>query len=191
MFERNKVDNIPELSAIAIEATLDDGTVLKGKVAIPQHKTIYDALNGPVTFLEFETFDGDRRFIAKATLRTVKLLAVGRGPNLTQRLRDADGFDPHTILGLSRTATWEDVKSAFHRLSKMYHPDRAPSCRRKSGTTSPRWRAASTLPTPHWKCRIRRASRQLRAARRRSIPHRRGPDRRTIDKIVSNRSARH
>ena len=124
MFERNKVDNAPELGAVAIEATLDDGTVLKGKVAIPQHKTIYEALNGPVTFLEFETFDGDRRFIAKSTLRSVKLIAAGRGPNLAQRLKDADGFDPHTILGLSRTSTWEDVKAAFHRLSKTYHPDR-------------------------------------------------------------------
>jgi hypothetical protein len=124
MFERNKVDNTPEQAAIAIEAALEDGRLLKGKVAIPMNKTVYDVLNGNGAFLEFEPFDGERQFIAKAALRTVKLLSVGRGPNLGARLRDMDGFDPLTILGLSRGASWDEVKAAYHRLAKVYHPDR-------------------------------------------------------------------
>lgn len=124
MFERNRVDNTPEQTAVAIEAVLDDGRILKGKVAIPLQRTVYDVLNGPSAFLEFEPFDGERQFIAKSSLRTVKMLAVGRGPNLSLRLRDLDGFDPHTILGLARGATWDDVKTAYHRLAKVYHPDR-------------------------------------------------------------------
>lgn len=124
MFERNKVDNTPEQTAVAIEAVLDDGRVLKGKVAIPQHKSVCDVLNGQGVFLDFEPFDGERQFIAKATLRTVKMLAVGRGPNLALRLRDMDGFDPHSILGLTRTASWDEVRAAYHRLAKIYHPDR-------------------------------------------------------------------
>jgi hypothetical protein len=124
MFERNKVDSTSEQTAVAIEAGLEDGRILKGKVAIPLHKTVYDVLNGSGAFLEFEPFDGERQFIAKASLRTVKMLSVGRGPNLTVRLRDVDGFDPHTILGLTRAASWDDVKAAYHRLAKIYHPDR-------------------------------------------------------------------
>ena len=124
MFERNNVDSQPEQTAIAIEARLDDGRILKGKVAIPMHKTVYDVLNGTGVFLDFEPFEGERQFIAKASLRTVKLLAVGRGPNLQSRLRDMDGFDPHAILGLGHSATWDDVRTAYHRLAKTYHPDR-------------------------------------------------------------------
>ena len=124
MFERNRVDSTPEQSGVSVEASLDDGRIIKGKVAIPLQKTVYDVLNGPNMFLEFEPFDGERQLIAKATVRAVKLLSVARGPNLAQRLRDADGFDPHTILGLTRSASWEDVKSAYHRLAKSYHPDR-------------------------------------------------------------------
>jgi DnaJ domain len=124
MFERNKVDTQPDQTAVAIEANLDDGRVLKGKVAIPTHKSVYDVLNAANAFLDFEPFEGERQFIAKASLRSVKLLSVGRGPNLQARLRDMDGFDPHAILGVARTASWEEVKIAYHRLAKTYHPDR-------------------------------------------------------------------
>jgi DnaJ domain len=124
MFERNKVDSLPEQTGIAIEASLDDGRVLKGKVAVPLHRSVNDVLNGSATFLEFEPFDGERQFIAKTQLRAVKIISVGRGPSLQQRLRDADGFEPYTILGLTRAAAWDDVKAAFHRLAKLYHPDR-------------------------------------------------------------------
>ena len=124
MFERNRVDSQPETSAVAIEASLDDGRVLRGKVAIPLQRTIYDVLNGPGTFIDFEPFDGERLLIAKSTLRAVKMISAGRGPNLQARLRDNDGFDPYAILGLPRGAGWDDVKSAYHRLAKSYHPDR-------------------------------------------------------------------
>jgi DnaJ domain len=124
MFERNRVDSQPEQSAVAIEASLEDGRILKGKVVIPMHKSIFDVLNGTNAFLDFEPFEGERQLIAKASVRTVKMLSVGRGPSLQTRLRDMDNFDPHAILGVARTATWEDVKTAFHRLAKIYHPDR-------------------------------------------------------------------
>ena len=124
MFERNKVDNQPETSAVTIEASLDDGRILKGKVAIPMQRTIYDVLNGPGSFIDFEPFDGERHLIAKSTLRSLKMIATGRGPNLQARLRDADGFDPYAILGVPRGSAWDDVKAAYHRLAKAYHPDR-------------------------------------------------------------------
>jgi hypothetical protein len=124
MFERNRIDNLPEQTAVAAELGLDDGRILKGKVAVPLHKTIHDVLNGAVTFLEFEPFDGERQFIAKGAVRTLRLLSTGRGPNLQARLRDQDAFDPFAILGLNRAAAWDDVKAAYHRLAKVYHPDR-------------------------------------------------------------------
>jgi DnaJ-domain-containing protein 1 len=57
-------------------------------------------------------------------VRNVRLISVARGPSLAARAHDMDGFDPHTILGVPASAAFEEVKSAWHRLSKRYHPDR-------------------------------------------------------------------
>ena len=39
-------------------------------------------------------------------------------------MRDTDGFDPHAILGLPLGAPYEDVRAAYLRKAKVYHPDR-------------------------------------------------------------------
>lgn len=32
--------------------------------------------------------------------------------------------DPYKVLGISRTATEDDIKKAFNKRSRQYHPDR-------------------------------------------------------------------
>jgi len=124
MFERVKVDNTLELGAIAIELTLEDGRLLKGRLAIPMSKTVFEVLNGPGAFVDFEPFDGDRQYLAKTTLRAVKLVNPPKAANLAGKLKDMDGFDPHRILGVGTEAGWDDVRQAYHALAKAYHPDR-------------------------------------------------------------------
>ena len=46
MFERTKVDNAPEPSAVPVEVVLADGTLTKGKLLVSAGKTLSDALNG-------------------------------------------------------------------------------------------------------------------------------------------------
>lgn len=124
MFERNKIDTTTELGGISAEITLDDGRILKGRFAIPLSRTVYDVLNGPGGFVEFEPFEGERQLLAKGTLRAVRLLNPPKLADLGRRLRDLDGFDPHSVLGVKAGAAWDDVRGAYHRLAKSYHPDR-------------------------------------------------------------------
>ena len=123
MFERNRPD-VAELGAIAVELVLVDGNIVTGKLMIPASRTVFDVLNGPALFMEFEPFEGERRFIAKSALKAVKLLAGARPLNLAQKARDLDGFDPYSILGLKPGDAWDGVRGAYLTLAKTYHPDR-------------------------------------------------------------------
>jgi hypothetical protein len=123
MFERNKIDNVDQ-TCVPVELITDEGETLKGRLLIAMGRNVFEVLNGAGGFLEFEPYGGERTFIAKASLRNVKLTNVPRLPSLQARLRDLDNFDPHTILGVPATASFAEFKAAWHRLSKVYHPDR-------------------------------------------------------------------
>lgn len=123
MFERNRIDNVDH-TCVPVELTTAEGEQLKGRILVAPGRGVFEALNSAGAFVEFEPYGGERTYIAKSVLRDVKLLNVPRSPRLGAALRDADGFDPHGILGLPSSASFEDVKAAWHRLSKVYHPDR-------------------------------------------------------------------
>ena len=124
MFERNKVDNAPEMSAVPVEITLLDGTRIKGKLLVPVLKTVADALNGSTAFIEFEPYGGEKRYLAKAQLAAVKPVGVPKMPALQSRLRDNGEFDPYAVLGLAHGAAREQIREAYVALAKAYHPDR-------------------------------------------------------------------
>lgn len=123
MFERNKVDNVDQ-SAVPVEIETDTGEVMTGRLLVPIGRALFETLNSQGGFLEFEPYGGEKAYVAKSMLRHVRLISVTRAPSLSARARDLDGFDPHTILGVPATAAFDDIKTAWHRLSKRYHPDR-------------------------------------------------------------------
>jgi curved DNA-binding protein CbpA len=49
--------------------------------------------------------------------------------NVTEQLAEPDfeSLDPYSVLGVPERATTRQIKQAFHKLSKQYHPDRLPS----------------------------------------------------------------
>jgi hypothetical protein len=124
MFERNRVDNAPEASAVPVEIALADGSVAKGKLLVPMGKTVADALNGSGSFVEFEPYGGERSYLAKSQLASVRPVGVPREHSLQSRLVDVGGFDPCRTLGLGAGATREEVRAAYLAQAKAYHPDR-------------------------------------------------------------------
>lgn len=123
MFERNRVDNSLQQMTVPAEITLADGSVHKGKFIVSAARSIYDVLNGETKFLEFETYDGARSLIAKSTLASISLVSVPSTAGLKSRLSDGELFDPHAVLGVVPGAAWDDVRHAYLKLSKTYHPD--------------------------------------------------------------------
>lgn len=123
MFERNRVDNTLQHMTVPAHITLNDGSVHKGKFIVSAARSIYDVLNGETKFLEFETFTGERSLIAKATLASINIVNVPAAGGLKAKLADGDTFDPHAVLGVTRDAAWDDVRQAYLKLSKVYHPD--------------------------------------------------------------------
>jgi curved DNA-binding protein CbpA len=43
------------------------------------------------------------------------------------RVPGTPAFDPYAILKVARDANPEDIKSAYHRMARLYHPDRIAS----------------------------------------------------------------
>ncbi len=126
MFERNKVDTVTQAPQLAVpaEVTFNTGETARGRFFIASSRSFADALNSATPFLEFEAYGEDRRFIAKSSIRDVKLVAVPSAANLHNRVRDGDNFEPHQVLGVDRSTDWADVRAAYFALSKTYHPDR-------------------------------------------------------------------
>ncbi len=125
MFERNKVDNVTPAPQVTVpaEVELEDGVLLKGKFSYSASRHFADILNGPQPFLEFEPYGEDRLFISKAAIRALKLISVPTAPNLVNKVTEIEGFDPFKVLGVEKAAASDDVRAAYVKLSKIYHPD--------------------------------------------------------------------
>lgn len=126
MFERNKVDSLSQQQhmTVPVEIELDDGDTLRGKFIIPASRSLFDVLNSAGAFIEFEPYGGERSILAKTAVKAVRLVNAPAPTNLAARAREIDGFDPYTVLGVTRDTSFEEVRQSYLRLSKTYHPDR-------------------------------------------------------------------
>lgn len=123
MFERNRVDNRAE-TLIAVEIALADESTIAGRAVLPAGRGVHKLLDGDDAFIYLETFDGNGTFVPKAEIRNVKVIAPARGVTTALFIPDARNFDPHRVLGLEKGASFEQIRDAYHRLSKIYHPDK-------------------------------------------------------------------
>lgn len=124
MFERNKIDNSAPQTTVPAELTVEGGEVLKGRFLISASRNIFDVLNGDGHFLEFETYQGERSLVARTAIKSVKLTSLPSASQLKGRMRETESFDPHQVLGVGTDTAFDDVRAAYLRLSKIYHPDR-------------------------------------------------------------------
>lgn len=122
MFERNRVDNASVMT-VAVELTLDDASVVTGRAALPQSRAVHKLLDGPDAFIYIEQFAGEGAFVPKASIKSLKLVMPTRLQTLQMPVADAASFDPHKVLGVAKTSSWDEIRAAYHSLTKTYHPD--------------------------------------------------------------------
>lgn len=120
MFDRNRNAEGP----VSVEITLRDGRTVRGKLVLPPGRTLTEVLNGAAVFVDFEPYGGDRTFLAKASLEAIRSVDMPSTPSLGGGRRGTDPADPFTILGIAPEAEPEEIRRAYLKLAKIYHPDR-------------------------------------------------------------------
>ena len=126
MFERNRIDRPqePERATTAVEVMLEDGETVHGRLHFPASRTLGDELNHASGFLDFEVQDGDRFYLAKRAIHLVRPRMIPRADHLSRAQLKSELFNPWTVLGIAETASKDEIREAYHRLVKQYHPDR-------------------------------------------------------------------
>ena len=112
-----------------VAITLSDDMVVTASIRLPLSNKIADMLNGGDQFLDVISPSGLQQFIAKSSIKMVRPMDLPKADQLDLDARQAGltDFDPHTVLKVSKEATPEEVKQAYHRMARLYHPDRIAS----------------------------------------------------------------
>lgn len=112
-----------------VSLILTDDSVMTVSVRMPLSNKLGDALNAPEPFLDVITAGGEQQFIAKSAIRTVRSMVMPSAGQLDLDARQAAmaELDAHAILKLEKGAGPEEVRQAYHRMARLYHPDRIAS----------------------------------------------------------------
>lgn len=106
---------------LSVEIVCIDGAVLRGNLVISAASDLVRTINNNVPFLHFEAIDGGTRFIAKAAVAQIAARDIPKAAPL--KMHDDTSLDPYAMLGLEPGATPPEIRAAYIRMTKRYHPD--------------------------------------------------------------------
>ena len=115
MLESNR--NKKQRRKIAVSLDTGDGEEMVYMFVFPTERVI-DTLNDDREFLPFERPDGTLTIVAKKTILRLSPMDLER---------QIDTRDPYDLLGVTMTATENEVREAYHRAVAAVHPDRVHS----------------------------------------------------------------
>ncbi len=112
-----------------VAMTLTDDTVLTVSIRLPLTNKLGDALNTSDLFLDILTAGGEQQFIAKSGIRSVRSMEMPKTDQLDLEARQAGltNLDPYAILKIGKEAAPDEIKHAYHKMARLYHPDRIAS----------------------------------------------------------------
>ena len=126
MFERNRVDQRSQFNTVdrPVQITLNDGTEIRARMVMRETRRLADEINEGGGFIELYPYGGDPVMLAKSSVRSIQETNVPVADQLANRQSMQAKFDPYEMLGLPRGADGPAVRAAYHKLAKIYHPDR-------------------------------------------------------------------
>lgn len=126
MFERNRIERNGESdrTSYQVEVQLDDGGTLIGKIHVAVTRSLADELNNTGRFLDFELAGGERTYLAKHRVHQVRQLTVPRTDQLKRSIDQLEALDAAALLKVAPGSDREVLRDAYHRMIKIYHPDR-------------------------------------------------------------------
>ncbi len=101
---------------------LDGATIRGGLVQTQSANSLEGVLSKDTPFLEFISKDGQRKFILKNQIAYVEPVEPLRKPVLANP-KDTRYINAFAMLGVKNDCSFDEAKTAFHRLAKQYHPD--------------------------------------------------------------------
>lgn len=124
MFEKEKDYQRHNRTPVSVSVTLANGQTLRGTLFVPKTKSLMEELNRGEPFLEFESYDGAKMFIARTNIGSVKEFNIPKVDQLEKKVGMLDQFDAHEVLGVKSDADKIAIRQAYLNLAKTYHPDR-------------------------------------------------------------------
>jgi DnaJ domain len=125
MFERNRIDTKDHNSTTtSVEIVLEGGEVVHGRVFHSVTRSVGEELNGPALFLDFEQAGHGRTWLTKRSIQSLSLTSIPRADQLDRVIKGADAMNPYLVLNVAADADKEAIREAYHRMVRLYHPDR-------------------------------------------------------------------
>ncbi len=106
---------------IVVELFLSDGRALVGHIILPATSDLVRIMNNDLKYIRFESLDGNPCLIAKSAILEVASRELPKAVQLDAG--DDTNFDPYSVLGLPHDSTPQDVRAAYLKVTKIYHPD--------------------------------------------------------------------
>jgi DnaJ domain len=110
---------------VMAKLTLTDGKSLIVSLKLPMSGKMIDAFNSSESFIDIITGDGTQQVINKSIIARAEAVEPPRaGLNQQRRSSDKSGFNAYAVLGIEKTASADEMRTAYLTLVKAYHPDR-------------------------------------------------------------------
>ena len=110
--------------SIPVILRLQDGRSMSGNILIAMSSDLPRTLNGEGCFIEFETVNGDRSFIAKMSICEAIPNEIPKVRKLETGTDSDQDFNPYRILKIAPGSDIKTVRDAFVSRARLYHPDR-------------------------------------------------------------------
>lgn len=115
--------NTTSANNVDVRIKLADGSTVDGAIPGGVTSDLATVLNRPGSFLELITASGQKRYIGSNHVMTVEKVAPLKQPKAPNSV-GANSKTAHAILGLEQGYSAADLRTRYHQMVKMYHPDK-------------------------------------------------------------------